>query len=204
MALGTIFTLYATHNAFTATLVAKPFTDAVSASTLSSVQQNTIIPAGTEIPVTFTSEVTSVKSRTGDIVTAKVARDIWIGGKIAIPSGTPISGQITSTTTGPCDTGLPHLTVDFNRLSGKAASLSLVSPALKERSPASNARIMTGSILLGAILGHQGNQRRAEIGALLGGLAGAADATRVVPEIKIRSGESGMMKLAVALDIGNS
>ncbi len=47
------------------------------------------IPAGTNIPVTLNEEIPIERDRFGDTFDAKVARDVVVNGKVAIPAGSP-------------------------------------------------------------------------------------------------------------------
>ena len=56
------------------------------------------IPAGTALPLTFTSSVASDSSAVEDVVTAELATPIRIDGRDVLPAGTRLFGVVTDVT----------------------------------------------------------------------------------------------------------
>ena len=54
------------------------------------------VPAGTTLPLVLDSYVASDQSRVEDRVQAHVRRDVLVGGRVAIPAGSSLTGYVTS------------------------------------------------------------------------------------------------------------
>lgn len=199
LAAGSALTLLSAYAASNVGSSSRPLARAAVAGTLAGAEfRRLTLPARMEIPVTFVSDVAAGRTREGSIVTATIARDVWVDGSVALEEGTWITGRVTASKADGTDTRA-RLAIELNRIAGRNASIELISPDLeslsRENLRATDARFITGSILLGAILGHEANERRGEIGALLGGLSGAAAAAHQPREIRIRAGERGTIRL---------
>lgn len=52
------------------------------------------IPAGTSLPVTISTTMSSQYARIGDQITARLGQDMYSGGTLALPAGTTIQGRL--------------------------------------------------------------------------------------------------------------
>ncbi|VVT20744.1 exported hypothetical protein [Sphingomonas sp. EC-HK361] len=67
----------------------------VSANPELKLAPESILPANTEIPLTLDSEINSRKMKYHAQFDLKVARDVMMGSRVAIPEGTPVTGYIS-------------------------------------------------------------------------------------------------------------
>jgi hypothetical protein len=80
------------------------------------VQPAVVVPAGTVIPVTLTSRVSTKNSRDGDGVYAKTSFPITVNNKIVIPEGSYLRGKITEVRKPGRVKGKGELTLNFQTL----------------------------------------------------------------------------------------
>src|SRR5262247_1466823 len=59
------------------------------------VQPPVVVPAGTVIPVTLTSRITTKYAKDGDGIYGKTAFPVTVNNKIVIPEGSSVRGKIT-------------------------------------------------------------------------------------------------------------
>jgi hypothetical protein len=65
-----------------------------SQKSLSPLQGRVMIPAGTALPATISTPITSEYARIGDLVTASLGNDMYSGGTLVLPAGSAIQGRI--------------------------------------------------------------------------------------------------------------
>src|SRR5215467_3600810 len=80
------------------------------------IQAPVIVPAGTIIPVTLTSTVSTKTSRDGDGVYGKTSFPVTVNNKIVIPEGSFVRGKITEIKRPGRVKGKPELTLSFQTL----------------------------------------------------------------------------------------
>jgi hypothetical protein len=75
-----------------------------------------VVPAGTVIPITLTSRVSTKNSKDGDGIYGKTSFPITIDNKIVIPEGSYVRGKITEVKRPGKVKGKPELTLSFQTL----------------------------------------------------------------------------------------
>jgi type IV secretion system protein VirB10 len=80
------------------------------------IQPPVIVPAGTVIPITLTSRVTTKNAKDGDGVYGRTAFPITVDNKIVIPEGSYVRGKITEVVRPGRVTGKAELTLSFQTL----------------------------------------------------------------------------------------
>jgi hypothetical protein len=139
------------------------------------------IPAASVIGLEVETSLTSEKARVEDRVDARVTRDVYAEGRLAIPAGSRVVGSVTAVERGGKVKERARLGVRFHTLvlaDGRQLDLRTDTIYREGQSPAgeSSKKIggaAVGGAVLGAIMG--GGK-----GALLGGAAGAAGGTAAV------------------------
>src|SRR5262245_49412933 len=53
------------------------------------------VPGGTSLQVELLDDLSSANNSQGDAVSARVAQDVTVGGKVVIPAGSTVSGTVT-------------------------------------------------------------------------------------------------------------
>src|ERR1051325_2858520 len=82
----------------------------------SKVQPPVVVPAGTVIPVTLTSRVTTKNAKDGDGIYGKTAFPVTVDNKIVIPEGSYVRGKITAVRRPGRVKGKGELTINFQTL----------------------------------------------------------------------------------------
>jgi hypothetical protein len=139
------------------------------------------IPSETVIGVQVDTTVSSERARLEDRVEGRVARDVAIGGRVAIPAGTKMLGAVSLVERGGKFKERARIAVRFHTAQladGSRVALQTTAIIREGDSPSreSAAKVggsAVGGAILGAILG--GGK-----GAVIGGTAGAAGGTAVV------------------------
>ena len=62
---------------------------------LAAAQAQTMVPAGTKVPLEFTQPVSTKTAQKGDTVELRVSEDVVVDGRTVIPAGAPAEGVIT-------------------------------------------------------------------------------------------------------------
>ena len=140
------------------------------------------IPDGTELTLVLETPLSSVDSKPGDLVVAKVERAIDDTGAIALPGATYVEGRVLEVRNSGRVKGRPRVVAAFDRiiLRGEPRRLETTPIVVEAESGAKrDATIVAGATAAGAVLGAiLGGKGGAGKGAILGGGAGAVLATR--------------------------
>jgi type IV secretory pathway VirB10-like protein len=152
-----------------------------------------VVPAGTVIPVTLTSRISTKYAKDGDGIYGKTAFPVTVANKIVIPEGSYVRGRITEVKRPGKVKGKPELTINFQTLvlpSGVTlpiyTSLGGTSGAGQKKGEATvqgdsskgeDAKTIGGAAAEGAIIGAIGGHGT---GAGIGGAGGAAVGTAAV------------------------
>ena len=139
----------------------------VGASPRGAAYRNITVPAGTTLPLVLDSYVASDQSRVEDGVRAHVRRDVLVGGHVAIPAGTSLTGYVTSVQQSGRVKGRGRLAFRFTRLAVPTAEPLRISTSVVARQAPATKRKDATIIGLPAAGG-------AIIGAIAGGKKGAA------------------------------
>ena len=135
------------------------------------------VPAGTALAVRFVDGLSSETSAVGETVRAKVARPVRMNGVKAIPNGSTLLGKVTASRP-PKIGGRAALAVSFHTLqlpSGETAAIDAGASWAGKSEKGKDAATIAGSVIGGAILGHQADGDKGKVvGGILGGAAGTA------------------------------
>jgi hypothetical protein len=170
--------------------------------------QASSLPAGTVVPVRFTTSSSSATSRPGDAVVAEVRSDVVRGGRVIIPAGSEVRGHVVSARRAGKVKGRSYLAVDFDRIRIRGqehdlatATLALVGRTRKKK----DAAVIGGGAGAGALVGALvDGGSGAKKGALIGGAAGTGVVlTTRGPEVSFPAGARYRLRLTESLVLGN-
>jgi len=135
------------------------------------------IPSGTELTLVLETPLSSVNSKPGDLVVAKVERAIDDTGAIALPGATYVEGRVLEVRASGRVKGRARVVAAFDRiiLRGEPRRLETTPIVVEAASGAKrDAKIVAGATAAGVVLGAVlGGKSGAGKGAILGGGAGA-------------------------------
>jgi hypothetical protein len=139
------------------------------------------IPASAVIGLELESSVSSENARLEDRVDARVTRDVFADGRLAIPAGSRVTGAVTMVERGGKVKERARLGVRFHTLvlaNGRRVTLSTETIFREGDSPAGeSSKKIGGAAIGGAVLGAIIGGKK---GAIAGATAGAAGGTAVV------------------------
>jgi len=152
-----------------------------------------IVPAGTRLSAELVTPVSTKTNRRGDRIEARVVSDVVVDGKVAVPTGTILSGTVTERVSGSKEIGAtPKIAIAFDTMSPDADHAVSMSASLvqtgKSEGGKDTAKIAGGAVA-GAVIGHQvSSDKGAVIGGLLGAAAGTAAAKNTGNEVDLPAG----------------
>lgn len=148
-----------------------------------------IVPSGTQLTMSLTSELSTKTAKTGDTFDARLVSDLVVDGRRAAPAGAMITGSVTEVISGSKKIGgTPTLGLRFDSLVLENGKKIAINGDLVEQGKSDTARDtakIVGGAAAGAIIGHQvksGNGGKI-IGGLIGGAIGAAVAKNTGTEV---------------------
>lgn len=162
------------------------------------------VPAGTQLELSLASDLTTKTAQVGDRVTARLARDVLVDGRVALAQGTVVSGEVISVVSGSRKIGgVPTLGIQFKQIELSGGRSLPISGEITQTGRSDTARDtakIAGGAAAGAIIGNQighgdGNK---VIGGLIGGAIGAVAAHRTGAEVELAAGTP----LAISLTSG--
>jgi type IV secretory pathway VirB10-like protein len=158
--------------------------------------QNVEVAAGTPLTLALASDLSSKTARPGDSFEATVASNVMVDGRVVVPTGTRITGNVTEVISGSHAIGaVPTLGLKFNQLELEDGQIIPITGELMEQGASEKVRDtakILGGAAVGAVLGHQvkTNNRGKVIGGLLGGAVGAIAAKNTGTEVELASGST--------------
>lgn len=154
------------------------------------------VPSGTQLTVALSSDLTSKTAKAGDPFESRLVSDLVIGERVAVPSGTRVTGTITDVVSGSKAIGaIPMLGLKFDSLVLENGRQIPIRGELREQGKSEKGRDtakILGGVAAGAILGHQvkkGDSGKV-IGGLLGGAVGAVAAKKTGTEVQLPAGST--------------
>lgn len=151
-----------------------------------------IVPPGTPLTIEVTSAVSTKTAAVGNRVQGRLASDILVGGRRAVPAGAPVSGVITQVVSGSKKIGgTPMLAINFDTLDvgGRAVAISAPLSVQGKSETAKDTAKVLGTGAAGAVIGHQVSHKNgAIVGGILGAAGGLAIAKNTGSEVEIASG----------------
>jgi len=135
------------------------------------------VPAGTALTVRFLDTVSSHQSQPGATFLTEVEEAVLVDELVAIPEGSRVVGTVVEAR-GPKIGGRARLSLSFHRLelpSGESLPIEAALMRLGRSEKGKDAATIAGSVVGGAILGHQADDAQGKaVGGILGGAIGAA------------------------------
>lgn len=165
-----------------------------------------VVPAGTQLAVALTADITTRTARVGDRVSARLANDLVLEGGLAVASGAAVRGSVTQVVSGSNAVGgTPTLALAFDSLeldSGTSIPISAtVVQQLRSETARDTAKIAGGAVA-GAVIGHQMDDDKGKvIGGILGGAAGALAAKKTGGNIDLPEGTTLTVTVDSAFEI---
>lgn len=165
------------------------------------------VPAGTSLPLSLSTSLSSKSAKVGDSVRAVVTSDVQVGGRTAISSGTTVAGSVVKVVSGSDKIGgTPTLVVAFDRLEMPGGRDVPISGEFTSKGNSDTTRDtvkIVGGAAAGALLGDQvsSKDRGKVIGGILGAAAGAAAAQKTGTEVRLTEGTALTLSLASAVEI---
>jgi len=160
------------------------------------------VAAGTQIQVSFPTEVSTKDKVAGDTFTATLANDVVVDGKVIFPAGSTVQGHVVEAVRPGKASGRGKMVLAYDSIeaNGKSYAIDTVGAPIEGASGTKgDATKVVGGAAAGAILGKiiGGSGSDAAKGAAAGAAAGTAAAllTRG-PDPVVKSGQT----LTVALD----
>jgi hypothetical protein len=139
-----------------------------------------IVPAGTTLTVRLSQPVGSKISQPGQSFSGTVAHPVAIGGKTAIPAGTPVSGTVVDAKPLGRFAGGASLTLKLTSINVHGTERAIQTSAVSriEKGKGKRTAVLAGGgAAVGALIGGlAGGGKGAGIGALAGGGAGTGGA----------------------------
>lgn len=172
-----------------------------------------IVPRGTQMQVTLSTDVGSAWSQIGDQITATTKVPVVVGDRVAIPQGSTISGRVTDVFAGKKGLkigekgGSVVLTFDQVTTPQGASAPMVASISSLARSKGKTGKIIGGSAAGGALLGKilGDDDEDIAIGAVVGGAIGTGIAAGTKgTELQLPAGTTLIMTLDQALTIAGT
>jgi type IV secretory pathway VirB10-like protein len=161
------------------------------------------VPAGTVLEVELLNTVSSESSRVGDTFRARIAGSVRADGRVAIPSGSEVVGEVTQAVPLRKVGGQAKLSIRFTDLvlpDGTTVPIDASFVQAGRNETGRDAATIGGGAAAGAILGRILNKgdrgKGGVIGAILGAAAGTVIASRTPGEpVTFREGDVVDLKL---------
>jgi len=138
------------------------------------------LPAGSVIPITLDTTVSSETSHVEQPVAAHITRNIVIAGRTVLIAGSPVNGVVTDAVRSGKVKGRAHVAVRFTTLTTEHSgpeyriasnAIARTAPATKKKDAITIAAPAAGGALIGALAR---GKKGAAIGTAIGGGAGTA------------------------------
>lgn len=145
------------------------------------------VPASTAIEVEFLAGLSSEEALVGDPVETFVVNDLMQDGRVAIPAGSIVAGQVTEVQPAKKIGGRARLVLDFDTLrltSGDEIAIRSSIEYEGKKQTGKDAATIGGSAAGGAILGRVLGGDDKDKGTVLGAVVGAAIGTAVAAKNK--------------------
>lgn len=140
------------------------------------------VPAGSVLAVRLLDTLSSHDSTTGQDFAATIDEDVSAHGRIAIPAGSVVRGEVTEARPPKSVGGRARLSLDFETLelpNGEEHTIDARFARSGRSETPKDAAIIGGSTLAGAVLGEAvDDDDGGVIGGIVGGLAGTAAAIK--------------------------
>ncbi|UCF66930.1 MAG: glycine zipper 2TM domain-containing protein [Acidobacteriota bacterium] len=143
------------------------------------------VPAATEMDVEFNSRLSSETSQVGDPFVARVTRDLFAEGALAIPAGSEVLGEVSEVVPSKKIGGTAQLALHFKQLRLPSGDITNVNATFAEAGKSQGGKdaatiggAAAGGALLGRLLKKSDKSKGTLIGAVLGAAVGTAIAAK--------------------------
>lgn len=147
------------------------------------------VPAGTSFSAELTSSLSSETSQVGEPFSARLSSPLSVGGEVAVPAGSTVSGRVTEAKGLKKIGGRARLSLAFESVtlpdgssSPLAASLTQVGKSETKKDAATIGGSTAAGAILGRVIGGGDKDERTAIGAVVGGAVGTAVAAKTKGE----------------------
>jgi Glycine zipper 2TM domain len=165
------------------------------------------VPAGTQLSMALSTDLSSKTAKVGDTVRARLTSDVMVDGRVAIAAGTTVAGQVTDVVSGSSKIGgIPTLGMRFDRVELPGGKDLPISGEISQKGKSDRTRDtvkILGGAAAGAVLGHQveSNDKGKILGGLLGGAVGAVAAQKTGTEVQLPADTAMNISLAAPLEV---
>ncbi len=166
-----------------------------------------VVPAGTQLTVALSSDLSTKTAKPGDTFAASLVSDLMVDGRRAAPAGSAVTGSVTDVISGSKTIGgIPTLGLRFESLVLENNQKIAISGELIEKGKSDTGRDtakILGGAAAGAILGHQikkGDGGKI-VGGLLGGAIGAVVAKNTGTEVELLAGSTLTIALGAPIEV---
>jgi hypothetical protein len=166
-----------------------------------------VVPAGTQLTVALSSDLSTKTAKPGDTFEARLVSDLMVEGRRAAPSGAIVQGSVTDVISGSKTIGgIPTLGLRFDSLVLESGEKIAINGELVEKGKSDTTRDtakILGGAAAGAILGHQVKKGDGGkiVGGLLGGAIGAVVAKNTGTEVELPARSTLTIALGAPIEI---
>lgn len=143
------------------------------------------VPAGTTFSAELQNSLSSKTSHVGQGFSARLSSPLSVGGQVAVPAGSTVSGRVTEAKSLKKIGGRARLALAFESVTlpdgssaPMAASLSWVGKSETKKDAATIGGSTAAGAILGKVIGGGDDAERVAIGAVVGGAVGTAVAAK--------------------------
>jgi predicted small lipoprotein YifL len=166
-----------------------------------------VVPAGTQLTVALSSDLSTKTAKSGDTFEARLVSDLIVDGRRAAPAGSSVTGSVTDVVSGSKTIGgTPTLGLRFDSLVLENNQKIAINGELVEKATSDTTRDtakIVGGAAAGAILGHQiksGTSGKV-VGGILGGAIGAVVAKSTGTEVELPASSTLTIALSAPIEI---
>jgi hypothetical protein len=166
-----------------------------------------VVPAGTQLTVALSSDLSTKTAHAGDTFEARLVSDLMVDGRRAAAAGSLVTGSVTDVVSGSKTIGgVPTLGLRFDSLVLESNEKISISGELVEKGKSDTARDtakILGGAAAGAILGHQVKKDNSGkvIGGVLGGAIGAVIAKNTGTEVELAANSTLTIALGAPFEV---
>ena len=164
------------------------------------------VPDGTQLSLALTAPLSSQTAQVGDAVEAELTESVAVGGRVALPAGTRLSGRVTEAHALAKIGGQARLSfsLDTAVVDGREVPIAAHFARVGKSETGKDAATIAAGAAIGIILGNQSkhNDRGKVIGGVLGGAAGTGVAAATKGEtIELPAGTGLRLTLRGAVTV---
>jgi hypothetical protein len=166
-----------------------------------------VVPAGTQLTVALSSDLSTKTAKPGDTFEARLVSDLVVDGRRAAPAGSIVTGAVTDVISGSNTIGgTPTLGLRFDSLVLENNQKIAINGELVEKGKSDTARDtakIVGGAAAGAIIGHQVKSGSGGkiVGGILGGAIGAAIAKNTGTEVVLPASSTLTIALSAPIEV---